>query len=295
MAEDIAEINRFHFNKIASSYITKPWQRELIQQLTTFVLSNLSWIGVDFISPSSEFEALESLRTSSIKPVRFLDYACGPGTLTAIFLPYITEAVGIDISENMVSMYNTRFAEDSEAPTPNLAKLQPRAVVGNFCYPDTETSPSAYLTDPVYHNFDFAAVGFGCHHFDNLPLCTSRLVSRLNPDGGVFMIADFFDKRSLSSSSPPKHQTADGHHTHDTSHQAPSPPETDHRSSMYGMTHPHGFTKEYVEKLLTDAGLTEIKIKPFDDAFKVEWENKAGEVKVEEMIGFLAVGTRRKV
>jgi SAM-dependent methyltransferase len=170
----------------------------LINKTHAFLLSNLSWLGVDFIDPSAAFEAPTSRR------VRVLDYACGPGTITNILTGHATEFAGIDLSENMVKAYNARFAPaevDTDDRTPTL---NAKAVVGDLLDP-SGTSPS--LSGSEYHNFDLAAVGFGFHHFNNLALATERLASRLKP-GGVFFIVDFLKHAPLAS--PAEHTIA--HH-----------------------------------------------------------------------------------
>lgn len=163
-------------SKTAVTYASQPWQKELINQTHAFLLAHLSWLGVPFVDPSTAFEAA----TKAARQVRVLDYACGPGTLTAILAGHATEFVGLDLSPNMVKAYNERFGSASD--------VNARATVGDLLSPNPLPDPS--VSGPEYHDFDLAVVGFGFHHFADLPLATARLASRLKP-GGVFMIADF--------------------------------------------------------------------------------------------------------
>jgi SAM-dependent methyltransferase len=205
-------------SKTAATYASEPWHKDLINKTHEFVLANLSWLGVDFIDPSTAFEAPSGPSTSAHQ-VRVLDYACGPGTITSILAGHATEFVGIDLSENMVKAYNERFAATSDdAPT-----LNARAVVGDLLDPAGTSSP---LSGPEFHNFDLAAIGFGFHHFDDLSLATERLVARLKP-GSVFLIADFVTHAKVAN------------------------------NAQHNIAH-HGFGEEEVHKIFGGAGLVDI-------------------------------------
>ncbi|EHY56388.1 hypothetical protein ABEF92_006734 [Exophiala dermatitidis] len=136
------------------------------------------------------------------KKVRVLDYACGPGSVTYALGARATEYVGIDLSENMVREYNSRFGGPSsssageqgnqdktaEASGSDSNPFTAHAVVGNLLDP-ADPAP-AHLSSPEFYNFDLVVVGLGFHHFQDIPLATRRLVERLRP-GGVFLIIDF--------------------------------------------------------------------------------------------------------
>ena len=262
----------------AAEYGTIPWHVRVFQVVTEFLLSNLSWLGVDFNDPASEFEP--SSKTST-KQVRFLDYACGPGTLTKIFLPYITEAIGIDVSEGMVEEYTKRFAtEESSATNRATAK----AFVGNLVSATDLTLPSEPHLQ-LFQSFDFVAVGFAFHHFEDLPTTTKTLANCLKP-GGIFMILDLVDERGQP---------------HDHHHQQPIDT-LDNTSSeilhivthTHGVTQPHGFTRNQVEEYFTQAGLVDFKMKLIDQRVQVVPDQKDEDgnvVKIEKQL-FVAVGRR---
>jgi SAM-dependent methyltransferase len=183
-------------SKHAAQYVKEDWQKDLLNKITSLLLTNINFLGVDFQDPSSEFEKPDT--STPPKQIRVLDYACGPGTITHALGTRATEYIGLDLSENMVEAYNMRFNPDPSAqPTENTAGMfindkadsliNAHAIVGNLLGP--EGTP-AHLDDEKYNNFDLVAVGMGFHHFQNLPLCTARLVERLKP-GGVLMIVDF--------------------------------------------------------------------------------------------------------
>lgn len=231
----------------------------MIQLVTSWMISHLSWIGVDFVDPSSEFE--EPSQTS--KQVRFFDYACGPGTLTAIFLPYITEAVGLDLSENMVDAYNKRFLDSNK----NV-----KATIGNLVDP-TNPPPPEWSQDPSLQSFDFVAIGFGVHHFEDPPGSIKALAERVRP-GGVFLLAEILDERTPI------------HHGHDT------PSFREIHSKAYGITKPHGFTRQQMEDYFTAAGLVDFKMEVIGEKVIMDMKNKEGNLVQIERELFIAVGKR---
>lgn len=169
-------------SKFAGSYLSEPWKKEMLNKIIAFIYANINWIGVDFVDPSTTFEATGPAQT---KTVRVLDYACGPGTITHALGNRATEYVGIDLSENMVQAYNVRFNPESTAADGGDEPLNAHAVVGNLL---TEPPPEEF-SGPEYHGFDLVVVGMGFHHFSDVRLAAKRLAERLRP-GGVFLILD---------------------------------------------------------------------------------------------------------
>ena len=216
-----------HASKVAKSYTSVQTQNEmgnLITKATEFVLANISSIGVDFVEPSSTFEVFDD--TKPQRTVRILDYACGPGTITNILAGRATEYIGLDLSPNMVKEYNERFSVETEGE-----KLNAQAFNINLF--DPAGVPQS-LSNPKYFEFDLAAVGFGFHHFENLPMCTQRLVNRLKP-GGVLMILDFFTHAK---------DDLQGH------------------AALNTIAH-NGFTEEQIKALFASAGLEDNRVLDF--------------------------------
>ena len=196
--------------------------------MTSLILSNINWLGVPFNSPSTTFES-----SPSHDPVRVLDYACGPGTITNALTDHATEYIGMDLSDGMVDAYNTRFTKDASPSQ----KFTAHAVVSNLF----EESTPQHLSGPEYFNFDLAAVGAGFHHFEDVQLATNRLAERLKP-GGVLMIIDFL---------------------------AWEPEGTE---DQYHITH-NGFTEERAKEMFEKAGLVDVGVVVDDKEWVIkEWK-----------------------
>ena len=163
------------FSKMAAVYTAEQWQKDLIEKITAFVRANVSWIGAEFITPDTPTEL------SGSQAYRVLDYACGPGTMTNALRSHAVEYLGVDLSQNMVNSYNSRFSSEADGEL-----LNARAVVGNIL--DEEGSHA--FSSPESANFDLAVVGMAFHHFEDVELVTKRLANRLKP-GGIFLVLDF--------------------------------------------------------------------------------------------------------
>jgi SAM-dependent methyltransferase len=178
--QDFTEANRAHWDDLASKYTAEPWQKDMIAKITAFLTTHAEWIGLPARSPSSSSSSSSEAQSPPKTPVRILDYACGPGTVTAILAPqYGDEWRGLDLSENMAAAYNARFS-DSEA-------FSASAVQGNLLSSDPDKA--AAFQGPEWWGFDMVDVGLGFHHFEDLEGATRTLVERVKP-GGVFMIVD---------------------------------------------------------------------------------------------------------
>ncbi|KAH6887938.1 S-adenosyl-L-methionine-dependent methyltransferase [Thelonectria olida] len=191
---DVLSTNQAHFSKIAGEYDQR--NAPTIVRLEREVQARVPFIGV---KPGS----------------RFLDYACGTGMLSRALSKDVGESIGIDLTENMVKMYNAQAQDEGSSALRS-------AYHGNLADP-SDPSPEA-LSDAKFFSFDLAGVGLGWHHFENCELAAKRLAERLSP-GGVFFVVDF------------------------ASHEMDSA-----QSKQHGVTH-HGFSKEEIKAQFEGAGL----------------------------------------
>lgn len=176
----------------AASYGGEPWQIKVATQVSDELRRKVTFIGAHW-----------STGEQDPRKVRLLDYACGTGSVSRVYMtwthvacivvrltmlqalaPYVNDIRGIDISENMVDRYND-LAKD-----PELMQRNAKAVVGNLF---TEDRPSDSLNTDDLSGFDIAAVGLGFHHFTSPTLAISRLAERVLP-GGVVLIIDLLDE-----------------------------------------------------------------------------------------------------
>jgi len=175
--DDFTEKNRAHWDQNARTYTSQPWQQEMIARINSFLAANAEWLGL----PPRQSSSADN---SNARPIRVLDYACGPGTVTAILGPRANEWKGIDLSAEMCKMYNERFASVPESDKA-LKPFTAHATNGNLLREGGDEG----FGGPEWQGFDMVCIGLGFHHFEDLPLATKTLVERLRP-GGVFMIVD---------------------------------------------------------------------------------------------------------
>ncbi|KAI1823650.1 S-adenosyl-L-methionine-dependent methyltransferase [Xylaria intraflava] len=224
MASDATEINRSIFNEEAASYDNK--HRKLQNRLQKELLVRLDFIGVDWASEDEDSDENDDEDdTKPKRPVRLLDYACGTGMISRTFAPYMTQCIGMDISENMVEAYNTH------AENQGLSPDEMHAIVGDLA---SETIGD-HLSSPDLFNFDLAVVGGGLHHFENPERAVKRLVERLKP-GGVLLIWDFLPH-------------APRHHGH-----VPHTNEGTSGHGVYSSIMHHGFDETRVREMFTAGG-----------------------------------------
>ncbi|OAQ99214.1 hypothetical protein LLEC1_04574, partial [Akanthomyces lecanii] len=163
------EVNQQYFNKIAADYDRR--FASFLGEISDELHSHIDFIGVK-------------------KGGRLLDYACGTGSVSNCFSDVIGQAVGVDITENMIGAYNVKAANAVRLllpwlPTPKLHRplfklLLTQRLVGFQNVPEDQrkaylgnllsTPPSPSLDGPLFHGFDVAGVGFGFHHFEDTTL-----------------------------------------------------------------------------------------------------------------------------
>ncbi|KAM0388973.1 hypothetical protein HYE67_001019 [Fusarium culmorum] len=155
---DLVSENQAYFGKIANEYDQR--NADAIVQLERNIQDMIPFVGIK-------------------QDGRLLDYACGTGMLSRVLAQHTSEAIGIDLSKDMVGVYNAQAQNQGSSR---------QAFQGNLADP-TDPSPAAF-TDARFFDFDVAGVGLGFHHFDKPDLASKRLTERLRP-GGVLFIIDF--------------------------------------------------------------------------------------------------------
>ncbi|KAI1613327.1 S-adenosyl-L-methionine-dependent methyltransferase [Exophiala viscosa] len=224
--------NREHFDKVASNYETD-FGDMLRTAIAEFQARRL-WIRKDLTENNSTSEG-ENPHT-----IRLLDYACGAGTASKALAPYVTQIVGLDLSENMVSEYNKYARSMSFDPQ----KMQ---AYRHNLLDETDKPP----TDVELANFDVAIISMALHHVSDPGKLVQRLAGCLKV-GGVCVVLD----------------------------RAPSPTDTDletpdmhDRPKVLDTINQHSFSEEQMRQLYSDAGLTTgfdyVRIpKPFEFTLK---------------------------
>lgn len=139
-------------------------------------------------------------------------------TTSQALAPYITQAVGVDLSAAMVQEYNT------SASNQGIPESEMHAMVGNLIDASSSTSIDPIFASKDFYDFDIAAVGLGWHHFPDPAYAAKQLAERLKV-GGTLLIIDFLP-----------HEGFEHDHGHGHSHGHGS----DHKHGSEGHSHGHG-------------------------------------------------------
>ncbi|KAI5969780.1 hypothetical protein CANMA_001154 [Candida margitis] len=141
--------------------------------------------------------------------VKLLDFACGTGMVTELFVPYLTsdskksdaevksEIVGIDIGPTFLKYFNERAAKSSSD------KLSMKSYEYDVLDPKLQPELTKFN-----NHFDVIFSTISYHHIHNYQQVTKKLAEFLRPGGWMFII-DFYnedveeiddsDMRSLSN------------------------------------------------------------------------------------------------
>jgi SAM-dependent methyltransferase len=103
---------------------------------------------------------------------RVLDFACGTGLVSQNLAPYTKQIVGIDISPDMVQVFNTKVYNQGISPD------EMQSHVGDLLG-DKELDLG---------KFDAAVSSLGYHHIHDIDLATSRLAHCLDPGGRLYVV-----------------------------------------------------------------------------------------------------------
>ncbi|KAK6363994.1 hypothetical protein LTS17_012623 [Exophiala oligosperma] len=110
--------------------------------------------------------------------VRLLDYACGSGTVSKALLPFVTQAIGLDISPGMVFEYN-KWAEETGSGSDRAWAYEYDMLAGE----ERSPLPGQNLSD-----FDIVVVSMALHHVSDPAKLMQRLGQCLRPGGTCVML-----------------------------------------------------------------------------------------------------------
>lgn len=144
----------------------------------------------------------------------------------------MTKAIGIDVSEGMVSEYNQK-AQEAGIPPEKMS-----ATTGNIL-------GDAFAEDFKEQNFDVVFVGLALHHLSDPLLAMKRLVERLR-DGGILWITEAVEQ-------PPDH--------HEHNHMSPE---------TKVATHTHGYQIDQVKDMFAQAGAgADVRVEVLDKPVEI--------------------------
>ncbi|KAL4892667.1 S-adenosyl-L-methionine-dependent methyltransferase [Aspergillus ambiguus] len=204
---DFTEKNRQVFEKMASTYKTDFGQA--LQTIYQEVQGRRHWAS----------DTWTDTEAGKGKEIRMLEYACGPGNVSLALAPFVSEVIGLDVSDAMVSEYNNNAREAGMAK-----KMSGRK--GDLLADTVSTE----LSGPEFSDFDIVFVSMALHHFEKPDLAMERFGERLKRNG-VCLIIDLV----------PDHE-----HDHEQLHEFAETRET---------IKTHGFMEDDMRKLYEGAGL----------------------------------------
>jgi len=170
---DWAEANRTFFDKEAQNYSSKPHVAEFT---------------------SAAVRALQKKLVLSEESTSVLDYACGPGLISQEISQHVKKVVGVDISPNMVELYNESVSNHGVSPEEMQA----------FCV--KLEGKESELDGQI---FDVVLCTMAYHHFEDLNSVTRTLTYFVKP-GGVLAIMDLMKPEEGQPSFI--HNHPDAHH-----------------------------------------------------------------------------------
>ncbi|ANB10929.1 hexaprenyldihydroxybenzoate methyltransferase [Sugiyamaella lignohabitans] len=103
---------------------------------------------------------------------RVLDFACGTGLVSQSLAPYCKEIVGVDISPDMVGIFNQKIENQG------IPESEMRALVLDLLATD----------DDSLGQFDAVVTSLSYHHIHDTDKCTKRLAGKLAPNGRLYVI-----------------------------------------------------------------------------------------------------------
>ncbi|KAJ6017306.1 hypothetical protein N7451_000685 [Penicillium sp. IBT 35674x] len=232
---EFTEANRKYFDQLATTYQDK--FADSMRMLSEQTLANRLWISdlwTDTVAQDQE--------------IRMLEYACGPGNISMTLAPFLTQIIGIDVSDNMVAEFNRNV---------NLLGLADKAM-SHTADLLAEDVPVEFAVAP-YMDLDVLTVSMALHHFEQPDRALKQLGARLKK-GGVCFIIDL---------------VADSGHGHDHSHNHDHGERQREFGNAAHTVKSHGFSLENMRELFQGAGFdgVEYKVLPQPLVFAKDGKN----------------------
>lgn len=150
--------------------------------------------------------------------------------------PFLTQVVGIDVSDNMVDEFNS-----------NANALDMTSKMTGYKADLLADSAATEFSGPEFKDFDLVTVSMALHHFEHPDIALQKLAKRLK-NGGICFIID------LVPHSGHGHDHGQGH-DHDHGHDEHAKRQQEFGDAAHTVK-THGFSKEDMQKLFEGAGLS---------------------------------------
>ncbi|CAB37440.1 hexaprenyldihydroxybenzoate methyltransferase, Coq3 variant [Schizosaccharomyces pombe] len=232
---DIVYANVSHYNKIEASKYDNPSTLAISKVISSKILQfednsetslrhDLPKYDQDRLLLTSDDDLTNVNNFWKKSGMSILDFACGTGLISQHLFPYCKQIVGIDVSQDMVDVYNEKFRKM------NIPKERACAYV--LSLDDLDGNGD----EPFSTEFDAVVCSMAYHHIKDLQEVTNKLSKLLKPNGRLF-VADLIKGG-------------------DTFHGNLHPDEI----AKLGVAHHGGFTPQSILNLFKNASLSNAEV-----------------------------------
>lgn len=178
---------------------------------------------------------------------------------TQNLIPHVKQIVGIDISPNMVQVYNKKQFNQG------ILDSQMHAYSGDI-FQDAVVQDLQSLVPNGFADFDAAVCSLAYHHISDIEQANIALLNSLRKGGWVFIVDLAQGSLEEGGTQPPDendhHHSHDHHHGHDHGHTHSHGHSHTHGNISSGMVpHRGGFTSEILEESLKKCGFVNVQSK----------------------------------
>lgn len=244
MSDSVIEDNKKAYSServaIFDLNMTKTLNKVLVQYILEYqpkgrseaIIDKALFIEGNEIDPDTDIQLTAQSDHWNKSSTKLLDFASGAGNITKYFSPYINEAIGLDISQDMINEYEKRTG------------------FSGYAYNILEENSDSPVKDG---QFDAIVCTMAYHHIEDIGAVTKRLSNKLKSGGWLYVMD--FDATSERGNIHKLREaviSSDGH-GHNHSHGTKS-------MKDLGVVHEHGLSPEGLVDLFEEAGLTDIGI-----------------------------------